>query len=153
MKSELAPLRWGDSFDEILAARLTRRDLLRGSLGLTAAAFLNGCASLRDAIGAGPLIGFTPIPTSRADTVVVPEGYTWHVVNAWGDPIMAGAPDFKPDASQSAAEQAMQSGMFHDGMHYFPLPKGSNSSRHVANACSSTAALPGNSDSVIEYSW
>ena len=47
------------------------------------------------------------------------------------NPIMAGAPDFKPDASQSAAERAMQSGMFHDGMHYFPLPKGSNSPTHA----------------------
>ena len=62
---------------------------------------------------------------------MVPQEYTWHLVNAWGDPIMAGAPDFKPDASQSAAEQAMQSGMFHDGMHYFPLPNGSNSSAHA----------------------
>jgi hypothetical protein len=131
MKSRTAPS-WGDSFAEILAARLTRRDLLRGSLGLTAVAFLNGCGSLRQAFGvageAGPLIGFTPVPISKADTVVVPEAYTWQVVNAWGDPIMAGAPDFRPDASQSAAEQAMQSGMFHDGMHYFPLPKGSSSS-------------------------
>ncbi len=62
--------------------------------------------------------------------MVVPPGYTWHVVNAWGDPIMPGASDFKPDASNTAAEQAMQSGMFHDGMHYFPLPKGSDSSTH-----------------------
>jgi secreted PhoX family phosphatase len=130
MKSEPTPLCWGDSFDQILAARLTRRDLLRGSLGLAAATFLNGCGSTHGAFGGGPLIGFTPTPVSKADTVVVPEEYTWHVVNAWGDPIMAGAPDFKPDASQSAAEQAMQSGMFHDGMHYFPLPKGSNSSTH-----------------------
>ena len=128
MKSEPAPLCRGNSFDEILDARLTRRDLLRGSLGLAAAAFLNGCESIQGAFGGGPLIGFTPVPISKADTVVVPQEYTWHVVNAWGDPIMAGAPDFKPDASQSAAEQATQSGMFHDGMHYFPLPKGSNSS-------------------------
>jgi len=38
MKSEPARLCRGDSFDEILDARLTRRDLLRGSLGLAAAA-------------------------------------------------------------------------------------------------------------------
>jgi secreted PhoX family phosphatase len=52
------------------------------------------------------------------------------VVNSWGDPIMAGAPDFKPDASQSADDQAMQSGMHHDGMEFFPLPKGSQASDH-----------------------
>lgn len=116
-------------FDELVVGRISRRELLGGSLGLAALSFLNGCGALPQGVR-GPLIGFTPIPTSRADTVVVPDGYTWQVVNAWGDPIMPGAPEFKPDASQSAAEQAMQSGMFHDGMHYFPLPKGSNSSTH-----------------------
>ena len=112
-----------------MAARISRRELLGGSLGLAALGFLNGCGVLPQS-ARGPQIGFTPIPTSRADTVVVPDGYTWQVVNAWGDPIMRGAPAFKPDASQTAAEQAMQSGMFHDGMHFFPLPKGSNSSTH-----------------------
>jgi secreted PhoX family phosphatase len=57
-------------------------------------------------------------------------GYTWQVVNAWGDPIVAGAPEFKNDASQSATDQALQAGMHHDGMHFFPLPRGSNSSIH-----------------------
>ena len=49
---------------------------------------------------------------------------------AWGDPIVAGAPEFKNDASQSAADQALQAGMHHDGMHFFQLPRGSNSSSH-----------------------
>ena len=30
-------------------------------------------------------------------------------------------PAFKPDASNSAAEQEAQMGMHHDGMHFFPL--------------------------------
>lgn len=120
------------SFDEVLAARVSRRAILKGSLGLAAVSLFGSCQSVREAFKTetGPLIGFTSVPISKADAVVVPPGYTWQVVNAWGDPIMSGAPDFKPDASQSAAEQALQSGMFHDGMHYFPLPKGSNSSTH-----------------------
>ena len=120
------------TFDEVLAARVSRRGVLKGSLSLAAASLFGGCQPVREAFMAetGPLIGFTSVPVSKADAVVVPPGYTWQVVNAWGDPIMAGAPDFKFDASQTAAEQAMQSGMFHDGMHYFPLPKGSNSSTH-----------------------
>jgi secreted PhoX family phosphatase len=117
-------------FDELLALRLSRRSLLKGSLSLAALSFFGGCRALEMARGQGSLLGFTPVPVSRADTVVVPPGYTWHVVNAWGDPIMPGASDFKPDASNTVAEQAMQSGMFHDGMHYFPLPKGSDSSTH-----------------------
>jgi hypothetical protein len=119
----------GNVFDDLVAARLRRRELLGGSLGAAALGFLNGCG-MGPPAARGPLIGFAPVPISRADTVVVPEGYTWQVVNAWGDPIMAGAPAFKSDASQSAAEQAMQSGMFHDGMHFFPLPRGSDSSTH-----------------------
>jgi secreted PhoX family phosphatase len=119
----------GNVFDDLVAARIGRRELLGGSLGAAALGFLNGCGLTPQAQG-GPLLGFASVPTSRADTVVVPEGYTWQVVNAWGDPIMPGAPAFKTDASQSAPEQAMQSGMFHDGMHYFPLPKGSSTSTH-----------------------
>ncbi|MBA2352000.1 MAG: PhoX family phosphatase [Burkholderiales bacterium] len=119
-------------FDDILAARLSRRSVLKGSLSLAAISLFGGCQSARDALRTepGPLFAFTQVPTSKADTVVVAPEYTWQVVNAWGDPIMPGAPDFKHDASASAAEQAMQSGMFHDGMHYFPLPKGSDSSTH-----------------------
>ncbi|MEW5710289.1 MAG: PhoX family phosphatase [Pseudomonadota bacterium] len=117
-------------FDELLALRLSRRTLLKGSLSVAALSLFGGCRALEMTRERGPLLGFTPVPVSRADTVVVPAGYTWQVVNAWGDPIMPGAPDFKPDASNTAAEQAMQSGMFHDGMHYFPLPKGSDSSTH-----------------------
>ena len=119
----------GNVFDDLVAARIGRRELLGGSLGAAALGFLNGCGLAPQAQG-GPLLGFASVPTSRADTVVVPEGYTWQVVNAWGDPIMPGASAFRPDASQSAAEQALQSGMFHDGMHFFPLPKGSTSSTH-----------------------
>jgi secreted PhoX family phosphatase len=41
----------------------------------------------------------------------------------WGDPVgIAGAmPPFRMDASNSAADQAVQAGMHHDGMHYFPI--------------------------------
>ena len=50
----------------------------------------------------------------------------------WGDPIgaAAGMPEFRPDASNTAAEQALQAGMHHDGMHFFPLPYGSGTSSH-----------------------
>ena len=121
--------RRGNSFDDVLRAHVSRRAVLQGSLGL-AALSLFGAPFLTRAQTApsGKLIGFNSVPISRADTIVVPAEYVWEVVNAWGDPIMPGAPDFKRDGSETAAEQAMQSGMFHDGMHYFPLPKGSDSS-------------------------
>jgi secreted PhoX family phosphatase len=57
------------------------------------------------------------------DRVVVPEGYVAQVLAPWGDPVgIAGAmPAFKPDASNSAAEQAVQMGMHHDGLQYYAL--------------------------------
>lgn len=63
---------------------------------------------------------------STADAVTVPEGYSAEVLYAWGDPISDG-PGFKADASNTAAEQEQQAGMHHDGMHFFPLPLGSQS--------------------------
>ena len=50
----------------------------------------------------------------------MPDGYTAKVLIAWGDPVSDG-PAFKPDASNSAADQAQQWGMHNDGLVYFPI--------------------------------
>lgn len=71
---------------------------------------------------AGPTIGFLPVGVSQKDLVQVPNDYQVQVLYAWGDPISDG-PAFKPDASNSAEEQALQAGMHHDGMHFFPFIK------------------------------
>ena len=100
-----------------------RRTLLRLGTGAAAAAlygpWLAGCA----AGAAPPRLGFIGVPTSSADTVVVPTGYVAQVIAPWGEPVgVAGAmPPWRPDASDTAAEQALQLGMHHDGIHYFPL--------------------------------
>ncbi|OGB08243.1 MAG: Tat pathway signal protein [Burkholderiales bacterium RIFCSPHIGHO2_12_FULL_69_20] len=117
----------------------TRRIWLQGGLGAAlAAAFapmaasLTGCATAAGGgTATGPTLGFKAIPTSTADTVLVPEGYVAEVIAPWGDPVgIAGAmPAFKPDASNSAAEQALQLGMHHDGMHFYPLGDGAPGSR------------------------
>jgi secreted PhoX family phosphatase len=52
--------------------------------------------------------------------VVVPQGYTAEVLIAWGDPVSNG-PEFKQDASNSAADQARQWGSHNDGLVYFPI--------------------------------
>ncbi len=65
---------------------------------------------------------FTEVPPSDTDSIVVPEGYAYQVFAPWGSPLLAGAPAFAEDASNSAADQARQVGFNHDGMHYFPLP-------------------------------
>ena len=117
-----------ETFDEVLAARLSRRQLMGGGAAAAALASLGGVSSLLTALPAEarhgrprpPLLGFSAIPTSSADAVVVPGGYTAEVLIAWGDPVSDG-PAFKHDASNSAYEQAWQWGMHNDGMVYFPF--------------------------------
>ena len=102
-----------------------RRTVLRGAVGVSLAALLapiGGCAALPGAVGSRTL-GFKSVAPSSADRITVPEGYTATPLAAWGEPIgIAGnMPAFKFDASNSAAEQAVQMGMHHDGLHYYPL--------------------------------
>ncbi len=110
-----------------------RRRFLRGGLGLAAAGFfgapLAGCAPSAPAPGGRPAIGFTPLArqTDPAfDGVAVPDGYRARAFYAWGDPIRAGAPAWKPDASNDWRDQLEQAGDNHDGMHYFPFPDDPN---------------------------
>ena len=113
------------SFEEVL---LSRRRLFQGGFAALTLAALPGCA----AQGTRPAIGFTPIAPSSEDLLRVPPEYEAKVLYRWGDPVgaAAGMPQFRMDASNSAAEQALQAGMHHDGMHYFPLPYGSSSPTH-----------------------
>jgi len=113
-----------------------RRTVLRGGMGLAGAALfgaLTGCAG--DARSpSGPRLGFKGITVSSADVLIVPEGYTAQVLAAWGEPVgIAGAmPAWAGDASNSAAEQAVQMGMHHDGLHFYAL-EGSRRGLLVSN--------------------
>lgn len=116
-----------ETFEEVVAVRLSRREFLGSGLAVAAAASLGGIGGLLNSVPAaahgrwqGPLLGFESIPVSIADTVVVPQGYTAKVLIAWGDPVSDG-PAFRPDASNSAADQAVQWGMHNDGVVYFPI--------------------------------
>jgi uncharacterized protein len=112
------------SFQDVVDARVSRRGFLKS--GLTAAALsLVGVDALLKAVPAsaqtgGPLLGFQAIPVSTADEVVVPPGYTARVLIAWGDPVSDGPP-FNQNASNSAADQALQWGTHNDGLVYFPI--------------------------------
>ncbi|MEM9607120.1 MAG: PhoX family phosphatase [Actinomycetota bacterium] len=125
-------------FGEILEASLSRRNFLAGGMATGAAAFLvGGSGSLMGAgtAAAGPrgnpgrLISFDAIAPSVEDAVIVPDGYSTHVIARWGDPIVPSGPAFATDASNSAEEQEHQFGMGHDGMHYFPIGRGKAGSR------------------------
>jgi hypothetical protein len=107
-----------------------RRLVLHGGLAALAGgvlpAWLGGCAISPGeprATVSGPLFSFKGIPTASNDTLVVPEGYVADVIAAWGEPIgvPGNMPAFKPGGGNTALEQAVQMGMHHDGIQYYPL--------------------------------
>lgn len=125
-------------FDDILQARMKRRNLLFG--GLTgAAAFLAALAVGRsrstDATGnsrsqgaanAGPLIGFEPVAVADGGGPQprVSVDYEYQVLIPWGTPIDPnnGVAEYhgNPMTRPTAADQAEMIGIGHDGMWFFP---------------------------------
>ena len=103
------------------AAAAHRRLVLKSAAAAVTALF---GSAVRIVHAAAPTaLGFTTVPTSQRDAVVVPPEYEFQVLYRWGDPtgIAGNLPAFKPDASNTADEQTAQAGMHHDGMHVFPL--------------------------------
>jgi secreted PhoX family phosphatase len=126
------------TFQEVIEARLSRRGFLGGGIAAAATLSLGGLDALLRSVPAeaknknGPLLGFQAIAVSTEDEVVVPPGYTARVLIAWGDPV-SGGPAFKQDASNTAAEQALQWGMHNDGVVYFPIGGSSSHGLLVQN--------------------
>lgn len=105
----------------------SRRTVLRGGLGalgvqMFASLGLSACATPGQ--GARVALGFKSVATNTLDQVTVPDGYEAQVMVPWGEPVgLSGEePAFRRDASNTAAEQAAQLGMHHDGLQYLPLP-------------------------------
>lgn len=120
------------SFDSVLQARLSRRGLLRSSVGtagtaMLAALALTACGGGDDeAVAAAPapapaetLLGFGAVAKSLADAVIVPAGYSASVIYALGDPLTAATPAYQNDGSDSGFEN--RAGDHHDGMEWFGL--------------------------------
>jgi uncharacterized protein len=117
-----------ESFADVVATRVSRRDFLRAGVAASALVSLdNSFLSSLPLTNTDPkaLLGFKSVPISTEDKVIVPEGYSARVLIAWGDPISSG-PAFAQDASNTTAEQEQQWGMHNDGLAYFPI----DGSRH-----------------------
>lgn len=89
-------------------------------------------ANAKSRVARAVSLGFSSIPVSSEDRVIVPEGYIARPFYRWGDPVGLhnNMPSFKSDATNSTAEQAAQAGMHHDGMAWFSLPRGSDNVEH-----------------------
>ena len=123
------------TFYEVMDAHVQRRGFLMGGIATIATgifgAGLSGRAALAQTAAPDSLLGFAPVPVSLEDTVVVPAGYKVQVLGAWGEPILGDMPAFS--ATNSGAEQGMQVGMHHDGMHFFPIDGSSEDGLLVLN--------------------
>jgi uncharacterized protein len=145
------------TFGEILTQR---RQFLKGSLSTAVAAFMGtslvacggdddkkksnspnptsssasstpASSSSAASSSVAPLLGFTAIATNRADAITVPSGYTAVSFVPWGTPLTGTMPAYKPDASNTGADQEQQVGAHHDGVYFFAMDAkttGTNSS-------------------------
>ena len=122
---------------EVIATRFSRRDLLRGSLAVTAiSATLGSRALAADQQPARtepvPSFDFREIEAGVDHTHHVAEGYDVQVLVRWGDPLFPDAPAFDPRA-QTAAAQARQFGYNTDFLGYIPIDGSSDHGLLVAN--------------------
>ena len=127
------------SFQDVLEANASRRTLLKGSLAGAATTFLVPAALANDSEGSengffhrrrgrkGDLVGFRPLTIEEATadetTVSISEDYEYQVLIPWGTPIEPGATkEFTGDPNNrpTPGEAALQVGIGHDGMWFFP---------------------------------
>ena len=133
------------SFASVLEARMSRRTLLKGSMGLAAGTFFGGSlmACADDDVTPPPApqlrLDFTAVGKSLADALVIPAGYTARVLFRLGDPLAASVSAYGNDGTESATSYAPRAGDHHDAMHYFGLGA---DGRYAAAASGSRAAGP-----------
>ena len=121
---------------EIIAARFSRRGLLKGALAVSAiSATVSPLALLAadQARAAGTsAFSFTEVEAGVDEKHHVAEGYDADILLRWGDPLFADAPDFDPTA-QSADKQSRQFGYNNDFVGYVPLEGSSEHGILVVN--------------------
>jgi secreted PhoX family phosphatase len=123
-----------EHFQSVVNRVVSRRSILKAGLGLGAVAFLGGAlgacggatgSSSGRSPGTGsrpePRLGFTAVPANSGHAVVVPQGYRAEVLAPWGAALFANSPAWREDGTNTGADQAMQVGDNHDGMHFFPI--------------------------------
>jgi secreted PhoX family phosphatase len=120
--------------DEALASP-SRRNVLRGGLGLAGLAILPGCATTGSGSGSpAKALGFPTVAKSLADDVILPPGYRYAVVHATGDALSSKVSAYS-NAGAEADDWSMRVGDHHDGMDlYFIDDKGRYTERDTGRA-------------------
>lgn len=109
---------------DIIAARFSRRNFLRGSLAVSAIAATVSPIALITADNAraagASAFSFEEIEAGVDETHHVAVGYDADVLLRWGDALFPDAPEFNP-AAQTAAAQLKQFGYNNDYVGYIPI--------------------------------
>ena len=117
-----------DTFGDIMAERMGRRDFLKGSLAAgvisaTVSTLAIAAAEKAQAQGAAnttPSFNFKELAAGHDDKLHIAEGYDADVLIRWGDPVLPGAPEFHPD-KQTKDSQSKQFGYNNDYLGYVPV--------------------------------
>lgn len=121
----------GETFDTILARRLSRREVLKSATVASSVAIIGSLGLGAETVAAQrtttPRFGAVTPTAPEFDDVKVPEGYYARTLIRWGEPLSADAPVHNV-WEQSAAAQSQQFGYNCDFVGYLPLPLGSNAS-------------------------
>lgn len=116
--------------NDLLAMRLSRRQTLKGGVGVTTTALLGslGLAACggsdttsSDAGSTALTLGFAAVAKNTNDIVTIPDGYQLSVLHALGDPLHYGDASWKNDGSETADSYNRRVGDGHDGMYFFGL--------------------------------
>lgn len=112
-------------FDQLAQNAMSRRKFLGATALFGASAFVSGCGlasgdSVKTAVGS-PKLSFTPVATSTADTITVPDGFNWHVLASWGDPLWSEGTAFDQASRGTGASQELAIGDNNDGMSLFTI--------------------------------
>lgn len=143
------------SFEDVLRVTLSRRNLLARSAALSATGFLASLAAnkamVQGAIAAtsqmaeegalsagedliakraGKLVNFPIVPAAEGSgpRPNISSEYQFDVLIPWGTPLQPGGKEYDgdPNTRPTAAEQANQVGIGHDGMWFFPFDESNN---------------------------
>ena len=112
---------------DVIAERLTRRDLIRGALAVSVVtstiaplAIASAPTRAQAAPGASPRFAFTEVTAGSDATHHVAEGYNADILIRWGDAVLPDAPAFDP-LQPSASAQEKQFGYNNDFIGFIPL--------------------------------
>ncbi len=122
---------------ELIAQRLSRRDVVRGALASTVLGSTVSVSALlaagdAEAAGTTPSFDFKELEAGFGENHFVAEGYDADVLIRWGDKVLRDAPVFDAKA-QSSGAQAKQFGYNNDFLGFIPIDGRSDHGLLVVN--------------------